>query len=351
VVSTGSALQTPMRVTLPGCAGTAVADLLAGTLRSGRIAGCGRYAAYVSLSCRPDVALAVCTSDAVRLPFGIHLGVPAASSPLAGLRVGDPVTVAERVVSAGTLEVTVARWRATRPAVGPVTDTDLASWANALQWARQQHGEAPGLGDRDAGVLRFAAALARRDASQALAATRGLIGRGPGSTPSGDDFVGSALAALCVLAPSHPAADALWAACGKALAVAVTATPETRTTAVSAALLRHAARGEPIGELADLLRCAGGAHGGQDAARAAAQRLLRIGHSSGADCLQGLAAVASALQAAEPPATAPQNARGTATAPQRRRPATAPQTAGPLPPPPKYRAALGADVERRGRLR
>jgi Protein of unknown function (DUF2877) len=299
VVSPGSALRSPGRVALPGCACTAAAALLPGSPRSGRVVACGRYAAYLSLSGRGDVALAVCTSDAVRVPFGIHLGVPAARSPLARLRAGDPVTVANKVVSAGTLEVTVARWWAARPAVGRVTDSDLASWAAALQSAREEHGRAPGLGDQDAEALRFAGALASRGAPQAVAATRRLIGRGPGSTPSGDDLVGSALAAMRVLAPSHPAAAALWAACGKALAAAVTARPEASTTAVSAALLRYAARGEPIGEVADVLRCAAGARGGQDAARAAALRLLAIGHSSGADCLQGLAAVAAALQAAD----------------------------------------------------
>jgi hypothetical protein len=298
VVSPGSALRTPGRVTLPGCACTAAAALLLGPPRSGRVVACGRYAAYLSLSGRAGVALAVCTYDAVRVPFGIRLGVLAASSPLARLRAGDPVTVGDRVVSAGTLDVTVARWWAARPTVGRVTDSDLAAWAAALQWAREEHGRAPGLGDQDTWALQFAGALARRDASQALAATRRLIGRGPGSTPSGDDLVGSALAAIHVLAPSHPAAAALWAACGKPLAAAVTARPEASTTPVSAALLRYAARGEPIGEVADLLRCAARARGGQDAARAAALRLLGIGHSSGADCLQGLAAVVAALQAA-----------------------------------------------------
>lgn len=282
-------------MSLPGCAGTTAAALLTGPPRAGRVLACGRYAAYVTLSGRPGVALAVCSSDATRVPFGIRLGVPAANEPLARLRPGDPVTAGDSALSAGALRVTVARWWATRPAIGPVTDIDLAAWAAALRWARGQHGRAPGLGDGEAGVARFAGALARRDASGAIAAAGRLIGRGPGSTPSGDDLIGSALAAMRVLAPAHPAAAELWAVCGKPLAAAVTARAEAATTAVSAALLRCAACGEPAGEIADLLRCAAGAHGDQGAAREAALRLLRIGHSSGADCLQGLAAVAAAL--------------------------------------------------------
>jgi hypothetical protein len=288
-------LRRPGRVTLPGCAGTAAAATLTAPPRPGRVLAGGRYAAYLSLSGRPGVALAVCASDAVRMPFGVHLNVPAASAPLARLRPGDRVTIGERAVSADALQVTVARWWATRPAMGPVADPDLAAWDAALRWAREQHVRAPGLGDDDAEVARFARALARHDPSQALTAARRLIGRGPGSTPSGDDLVGSALAAMRVLAPAHPAAAALWEACGEPVATAVTARAEAETTALSAALLRCAARGEPSGELASLLRCAAGAHNDQSASRAAALRLLRIGHSSGADCLQGVAAVAAAL--------------------------------------------------------
>jgi hypothetical protein len=293
--SPGSALHRPGRVTLPGCAGTTAAATLTAPSRPGRVLACGRYAAYLSLSGQPGVALAVCASDAVRVPFGIHLSVPAASALLARLHPGDRVTIGERAVSADAVQVTVARWWATRPTVGSVADPDLAAWEAALRWAREQHVRAPGLGDDDAEVARFARALACRDPSQALTAARRLIGRGPGSTPSGDDLVGSALAAMRVLAPSHSAAAALWETCGEPVAVAVAARAEAETTALSAALLRCAARGEPSGELADLLRCTAGAHSDQSASRAAALRLLRIGHSSGADCLQGVAAVAAAL--------------------------------------------------------
>lgn len=283
------------RVFLPGCAGTAAAATLTAPSRPGRVLACGRYAAYFSLAGRPGVALAVCAADAVRVPFGIHLSVPAASAPLTRLRPGEWVTIGDRAVCAGGLRVTVARWWATRPTMSQVADRDLAAWDAALRWAREQPGHAPGLGDDDAEVARFTRALARHDPAEALAATRRLLGRGPGSTPSGDDLVGSALATMCVLASSHPAAAKLWKACGEPVAMAVTARAEADTTALSAALLRCAARGEPSGELADLLCRAAGADGDQSAARAAALRLLRIGHSSGADCLQGVAAVSCAL--------------------------------------------------------
>lgn len=287
----------PGPVSLPGSAGTSTAALLSGPSRSGRVLSSGRYAAYISISGLPGVALALCAADAVRMPFGIRLGTPAANSPLARLRPGDPVTAGRRVISAGALRVTVARWWATRPVIGQVTDADLAAWTVALRWARDEHGGAPGLGDDNAEVARLTAALARRDGPQAVAAAGHLIGLGPGSTPSGDDVVGSALAAMCVLAPSHPAAAALWLECGQPLAAAVTACAEAATTPVSSALLRCAARGEPTGEVADLLRSVAGAHGDQGPSRLTAVRLLLVGHTSGADCLQGIAAVAAALSA------------------------------------------------------
>ena len=296
--SSVSAPQALGKETMPGCAGTAVAGLLTGLLRPGRVAVCGRYAAYLSPPGRTEVILAICASDAVRVPFGIRLGMPAAHAPLAGLRAGAPVTLGDGVVSAGTLRVRVSRWWSARPAVGPITDHDLASWAAALQQTRENGGRAPGLNDNDPGLLRFAGALADGDARRALAAARGLLGRGPGSTPSGDDVMGSALAVLHVLAPSHPATAALWASCGAPVAAAVAACAGGRTTPVSAALLVHASRGEVAGELADVLRCARGAGHDTGPARAAAQRLLRIGHSSGADCLRGITAAAAALYAA-----------------------------------------------------
>ena len=296
--SSVSALQALGKETMPGCAGTAVAGLLTGPLRPGRVAVCGRYVAYLSPPGQTEVILAICASDAVRVPFGISLGMSAAYAPLAGVRAGDPVTLGDGAVSAGTLRVRVSRWWSARPAVGPITDHDLASWAGALQQTRENGGRAPGLNDNDPGLLRFASALADGDARRALAAARGLLGRGPGSTPSGDDVMGSTLAALHVLAPSHPEAAAMWACCGAPVAAAVAACAGGRTTPVSAALLVHAARGEVAGELADVLRCARGAGHDTGPVRAAAQRLLRIGHSSGADCLQGITAAAAALHAA-----------------------------------------------------
>jgi len=106
---------------------------------------------------------------------------------------------------------------------------------------------------------------------------QGLIGLGPGLTPSGDDFLVGALAAL----------DAIGAGeAHGALAAAVAAAAPGATSALSACLL-HAAAARHIGEalhraVASLLT------GDADAAVAA---VAHIGHSSGWDMLAGIATV------------------------------------------------------------
>jgi hypothetical protein len=131
-------------------------------------------------------------------------------------------------------------------------------------------------------------------ASPAPAVAR-LLGRGPGLTPTGDDVLAGAL--VCLNALGAPAATVL--------GQAVLAAAPSATTTVSAALLRHAARGECVPQLADLLdavgadsvRAVGGAGphgrvGGTDPAAGALPRttgaLLAVGNCSGAGLLHGV---------------------------------------------------------------
>jgi hypothetical protein len=106
-----------------------------------------------------------------------------------------------------------------------------------------------------------------------------LLGRGPGLTPTGDDVLAGALVSL----------TALGAPAARSLAAAVTASAPDATTTVSVALLRHAARGECIPELADLLDAvAHGAPGSTSDLPRAAGALLAVGHCSGAGLLHGV---------------------------------------------------------------
>jgi len=128
-------------------------------------------------------------------------------------------------------------------------------------------------------VARFeawlSAVLSRNQYPSGPGGVVGLIGLGPGLTPSGDDFLSGALALLDALAERDVHA---------ALARVVTDAAPQLTSPLSACFLRAAAAGH-IGEythsaVAALLR------GNIDAAVAAARR---IGHSSGWDMLAGAA--------------------------------------------------------------
>jgi hypothetical protein len=106
------------------------------------------------------------------------------------------------------------------------------------------------------------------------------IGRGDGLTPYEDDIVCGGLIAL--RAAGHPAAEAI--------AGQIDESPlEGQTTAVSAALLRTAARGYCIDPLADFLASVARDDGSTERATSchrARRSLLAVGHSSG----HGLAA-------------------------------------------------------------
>jgi hypothetical protein len=111
-------------------------------------------------------------------------------------------------------------------------------------------------------------------------AVSALIGLGPGLTPSGDDFLMGALAALAAVGQAN-----IGAALGRAVVVAA-----GRTSPLSASLLRAAAAGHVGENLHTMVAAivAGDADGAIDAA-------TRIGHTSGWDALAGAVATARNL--------------------------------------------------------
>ncbi len=120
-------------------------------------------------------------------------------------------------------------------------------------------------------VDRLAAGLTSGDAVDAIS---GLLGRGTGLTPAGDDLVAGALATLRAL--GSPAADQLGSA-ARALA-------PVATTRLSAALLEAADVGGLVPEAAAVLRALAGGGG----VETAADRLIALGHTSGWHLAAGL---------------------------------------------------------------
>lgn len=133
-------------------------------------------------------------------------------------------------------------------------------------------------------VVAAAAQLWRSDTafSDMLCAARGLIGLGPGLTPSGDDFVGGLLFAVRSMDSGAPELS-LW---HEADVVDLLALARKRTNLISYALLTDYAHGRGPGPLHDLAQCL---ITGQDEAAAldAMRELVQIGHTSGWDILAG----------------------------------------------------------------
>ena len=215
-----------------------VAPLIDGRRQTLVIAHRSRYACQLA-DRDGRVVLAVMTRDAVRLPHGAV--VP--SLP----RGASPVSVGDGSLGWDGCSMRVARWfRPARPAL-------------------------PALRRRidDPTIARFAAQWSES------------LGRGDGLTPYHDDVVCGVLVTLH--AAGHRLAPALCAAVADA-------DLESRTTAVSAALLRAGARGYCIDPLAVFLGALACDTASAETARrqdAALTALLAVGHSSGRGLVEG----------------------------------------------------------------
>jgi hypothetical protein len=115
------------------------------------------------------------------------------------------------------------------------------------------------------------------------ALVRRLVGAGPGLTPSGDDVLCGVLLGLRLLGRAR-SLPRLWDAVAPRLPA---------TTTLSAALLVEAVQGFAVPPVIDLGQAL--AEGDPVGVRAAAARVLAVGHTSGADLLAGLTGCLDAL--------------------------------------------------------
>lgn len=298
-------------------ASSALRPVLAEPPQPAECLGVTRGALYLRTSGPPGV-LAVLCQDAVRLPCGLTLPATSAELPLTALaRAATSFLVGDHTVRwtgpLGPVDVRAVReWAPGRPRGGAVTASGLAAVRAALgryhsgphidEWpvtipaavAADHPWSAAGLGPgRDARPLailgemasdhhigiaatdaRPLAALgaAAGDHAASVATATAMLGRGPGLTPSGDDVLAGYL--------TGAVAFGLDAA---ALRQAIADLAPARTTALSAALIWHAARGECIDELATVaavLTSQPRLESEQSSDRAC--RPASVGHSSGA---------------------------------------------------------------------
>ena len=272
----------PPAAVLPGAASASVRSLLTGAARPARLLADFGRVAYLDLD---GDLLALSAPGAVRLPVAGTV-----TGPLPALV--EPVLVGDGAIRAAGVTVRVRRWwrpPIPRAAAGPRGDHEVRR-LSALAKGVEGH-DRGGAPERRTGpdvAGRAAAlelALVAADADATAVAVARLVGRGPGLTPAGDDVL----------------AGALLAGHGTPLAAEVAAAlPEdltARTTALAAALVRAAARGEGTPEgvaLVDAVR-------GHGELAPALDALLALGHSSGADTALGILVAARAAAArAEP---------------------------------------------------
>jgi len=242
---------------------------LIGPPRSATVIATTPHAVYLEVADPARTVLCLASASAVLVPCALVLGprtFPAQAPP------GTPVRVGEGHVSIHMNEsYRVQRWwRPPSPrGLGAVPPARLAA---TVRWLTGQVADPLDPGGRAAvaDLVNALGAGTRPDTPVAR-----LLGRGPGLTPTGDDVLAGALVTLRAL--GSPAAAPL--------ALAVRSKAPGTTTAVSAALLRHAVEGRCIPQLADLLTAV---PEGSGALARAAGALLAVGHCSGAGLLHGV---------------------------------------------------------------
>ncbi len=274
-VSAVQARPAPAPVRVPAVASIAVRPLLESADAHGEVLGVSSHAVWIRTG---DDVVVVSTRDATRLPNAIEIAALAAVDPFGSIEHRERVTVGPALIAFEGLTVKVVRWWDPRPILGPTCSRALATRLRGLPSS---------VPDIEAQRLRFA--LSTESPPALCSAATALLGRGPGLTPEGDDYLAGALAATRTLGSSLGAGGALVMLddAGAQLAAAA----RTRTTAFSAALIRCALRGEVAAPAAAFLRALAGRGDVSEAHR----NLLSVGHSSGPALVAGIVLGAESL--------------------------------------------------------
>lgn len=254
----------------PAWASTGVGQLVAGCPRTGTVFAAMEMGAYVTVRERDssEQLIALLAPCAVRLPLGVCV---TGRLPMKGtdVRIGD-----------GLVAVPGRTWRPVRwwdPRPRIIADDLLHHGRTLLDVVLAEQASSFGLPMPDAFTV--ATALAGGDATKAL----DVIGLGPGLTPAADDVVAGALAVL-----------ALVGRLDDSVRDAIQARARTHTTALSAALLVAAGRGQMIPQAARVLKVLAVGEP-YDRVSSTARELFSVGSTSGHDLCAGMAGALAAL--------------------------------------------------------
>ncbi len=264
---------TPTRV--PAVASTALYGLVTSAGEAATVLGSSAHAVWLMVE---DRVVVIATSDATRLPNGVQLAAASQEELFGDIEHGSGVTIGSGRLMLPKLTVDVTRWWDPRPALPKVGPELIAGRIAGLP------DDVP---DIDAGSLRRA--LRARSAGGILHASRSLLGKGPGLTPEGDDYLAGALSATRLLAEALGDERVIAMIAGISTPLADLAA--VRTTTFSAALIQAALRGHVAEPAGMLLR----AITGRGDIAASHLGLIRVGHTSGPALAAGIVLGAQAL--------------------------------------------------------
>lgn len=257
-----------------GSLAEALLPLLNGPLLAGEVLTSWRSALALAIDApEGNRVLSVLTPQASGVPHGLRVTDSADDRPFDRFTAGDAV-----FVGAGSVQLHGWRIRPTQiyATAVPVIRTDRTR----LQFCADR------LADHSIGVdLRSVTALRRaiaeQDAGELRTRASALVGMGAGTTPGGDDVLAGTVVGLRAAGRS---------ALVQQITVAISGRLTEHTTAYSADLLRLATAGHAGTEALRLLRLLDerAPAGEPDELGRALDRLLAVGHTSGADLATGL---------------------------------------------------------------
>jgi Protein of unknown function (DUF2877) len=269
-------------------ASTRARHLVAGPRRAGTVLGVFPTAVYVGFPAGAGSELVVVeTADGLGLPSAATLASASNEDPFRAVHAGDEAHVGDGRLDVGSLALDIVRWWSPRPprtitspAYGDAPLTDVLRLLPALPY------------DLENRLALLMTSLAAADAAGLAAATTALLGLGAGLTPQGDDVLAGLLVTLHAALATRRLA--------RRFGDLVTSQAATRTTSLSAALLRDAADGFAVPALVDFVDALYEIGPADRAGRPTTHRtladvavpLLAVGHTSGAALAHGALAAA-----------------------------------------------------------